>query len=237
MKKIILFAIVIVLVFVSEITLNKKVIAEENNETPYLEALQFDESEISRGGAIAEYAYPYDSISTLINESDIIIYGKIKSWDSYMSDIINDDFIYTNYEFDIKKVLYGEVDEYKFKLREIGGIVPREEYYSKVDINSLKKDFEPDSIYEEQAKYKLISFSMDFTYDVLPLDKDFIIFCHQSPDDENLYYAIGDYHGVFVSEQGGEEFKRIMPENSIDKIGALSVGEIVKELGLLKEVK
>ena len=67
---------------------------------------------------------------------------------------------------------------------------------------------------------------MDWIYDVPPLDKDFIIFCKKSTTGENVYYPVGDYQGVFIGEQGEESFKRVLPYNTSDEIGDVTMGEI-----------
>ncbi len=140
----------------------------------YLEELSID-GEISEGSMLFDKCFTYRDLDTLIESSEFIFYGHIKSWDSFVSGEAGT--ILTNYEFYIDEVLYGEANENNFILREAGGIVSREEYFSVVDEESLRKDFIPESVYEEQKSIKWYGMSFNGKYDVLPLDKDFIIFC------------------------------------------------------------
>ncbi len=141
--------------------------------------------------------------------------GHIKGWDSYVDDF----FVMTKYEFYKDELLYGDMSEDVFNLIDCGGIIPYEEFYPNNE-NINHKEW--------------ISFASTLPYDLMPLDKDFIIFCKKVIDEgEIIYFPVGNFQGVFVSEQGGDVFERILNEDFND-----SIGEITKEevLGLINEM-
>lgn len=189
---------------------NENIETEAIEEPEYLEQLKFNESEISRGGAIGDKDVYYGNLSELVESSDFIFYGKITSWKSYVFSNISG-MMDTDYTFYFRDVLYGEANQDEFILTEVGGIVSNENYFSVVDMSLNKKEFIPESVYEEEKNYKWYSFAMNFLYDVLPLDRDYIIFCRAYSYENKLCYSpLGNCQGVFSCDAGGKEFQRML---------------------------
>ncbi len=211
--------------------LNNEVVIEGDNQVirpEYLEMPDIDEGLISKGGTTICWTKINNNISEMLEDTDLVFYGYIKSWKSFA---VGGDSsgISTDYEFIILDILYGDEPEAGFIFRNWGGLVSREEYYSKINIESFKKSFVQESICEEE-RYLWISYSPDFTYDILPLNKNFIIFCTKVYENENIYYPLSLYRDIFISEPGENSFTRILPEYESDPIGTLTKEEIENQI-------
>lgn len=214
--KVISILIVIILVacfFIINIKNDKKYLDEVNSEeNTYLEDINPDIEKVQEIYVSISWVYSYGYLNELIENSDLIFQGHIKSWDSFKAGSL----VMTNYEFYIDEILSGNAPEGTFILQDCGGVVPYEEFY-------------PDS--ENTDHKEWISFSSTLPYDIMPLDKDFIIFCKKIIiDGETIYTPVGNFQGVFMSEQGGEVFERMLTKDFIDNVGKITKEDVINAI-------
>ena len=213
---IVIGAILVIWFFIINIQNDKKYLDEnyldkvELEENIYLEDIKIEPDKVESIFLSISWAYHYGYLQELIEESDFIFIGHIKSWDSFVDDF----FVMTNYEFYIDELIDGDMPEDVLTILDCGGIIPYEEFYPNSE----------DAIHKEW-----ISFASVLPYDLLPLDKDFIIFCKKVIDKgEVIYIPVGNFQGVFMSEQGGEVFERMMTEDINDNIGEITKEEVLE---------
>lgn len=140
----------------------------------------------------ADMKVNYDTLEKLINDSEIIVYGKVTDTKSY----VLGPGVVTEYKLQVEDTLYGAPAKGStVDFISAGGIVP----YSKVKkLNVVEKDFEKDDK-EKQQKAGYVK----YTFNGAPLiekDKEYVIFAQKQDigSGRKMYGALGISQGQFL---------------------------------------
>lgn len=155
-----------------------------------------DETEIQHEypiGIIVDYAIG-TSPKELYEHSDLVIVGKyVKNNKCWVNDVHQ---IFTNDEFEVLEVLKGKYNSSKINLTYHGGIVPLNEYVSKLD-ETLKIKMGFSELTEDEIK------NMTFEESRLKVYKDteYVIFLSYAQE-ENCYFVLCDGYGMRELKDG-----------------------------------
>lgn len=162
-----------------------------------------------------DFAKAYDSFDLLLEDSSVVVSGKVEVSDSYVNDIGQ---ILTDVDFMVKDVLKGNIEDKKIKITAQGGSLTYEEYFAgNKELFKIKLSEEAFNQAEEDSLKRaneLVVCSFANTENIKK-NETLLLFLNYN-EKSKVYNIVGSVHyGKFYYDEANSEYYRLDHEEEI----------------------